>query len=1086
MSMKPVRFGGRARAARSVICLLAATGLATLAAAQDPAIHLEQSSGQSSLSLVGGPAFRATTATVLNPRVVPLPQGAAVALWEERDAAGLRQSFYALSTDGLKVFRAVETDNLVRLRYRSFDPLTSQPGIPEGLAAQPGSSLYLVQFVAPPLEPMRDAVRALGGTVHQFLTEHTHIVALPPGAAANVAALPFVRWVGPYHTAYKLDAGMIGEALAAARGADSGIPALYSIQVVERGPAPQQAVANAVRALGGVVRLESTRGVRMEATLTPAQLIQIASMDEVQFIDPSGPPGNDMNIVREIGGADAIEIALGSNGQGVRGEVLDSGLRVSHLAFQNPAPLIHTGNSFDSSHGTSVFGIVFGNGVVVPNGRGMLPGRDQGIFASYANLAPFNPAGVQRAVHTAELVNPGGPYRAVFQTNSWGTGLVTNYTTISAEMDDIVFDTGLFHTQSQSNTGNQFSRPQAWAKNVLSVGGVEHKDTIFRIDDEWTGASIGPASDQRIKPEVSHFFDKVLTPSDLTNTSYTPDFNGTSAATPIVAGHAGLIFQMWHEGVFPGFGGGSTVFADRPQFTTVKALLINSAYQYTFTSSADNLSRDKQGWGMPDLAPILAAPQKFFIVNETNPLTPLSSKSYAVAVQPDTPELKITMAYSDPMGNPSAQFARINDLTLRVVSPGGTAYFGNNGLKEGNWSTSGGVSNKRDTVENVFVQNPQAGTWTIEILGDQIIQDANPQTPGIDADFALVAWPVSLVQPVAISLPAGAPSLLTPGVPAVIDVEIQPGTQLPVPSTAKLHYRMSGTGAFTAVPMQHLGGSSYRATIPAPTCATPAQTPRYYFSCQGDGGGTTFDPLNAPTTTYAAQVGAMQILYQDNFEGDAGWIVQNTNVLAGPWERGVPEGIGQEGDPPTDFDGSGKCWTTGLAPLTDLDGGPTTLTSTIFNLAGKPEARLTYARWAFTNDPAASDNLKVMISNDNGATWNEIESVADLNPGWVLRTVRVADYTPPTASMRLRVSISDNPANSTTEGGLDAFKFTSLVCVNPCYADCNQAGGLTIADFGCFQSRFAAGDPYADCNASGTLTIADFGCFQSKFAAGCP
>ncbi len=27
---------------------------------------------------------------------------------------------------------------------------------------------------------------------------------------------------------------------------------------------------------------------------------------------------------------------------------------------------------------------------------------------------------------------------------------------------------------------------------------------------------------------------------------------------------------------------------------------------------------------------------------------------------------------------------------------------------------------------------------------------------------------------------------------------------------------------------------------------------------------------------------------------------------------------------------------------------------------------------------------------------------------------------------------------------------------------------------------------YADCNASGTLTIADFGCFQSKFAQGCP
>ncbi len=55
-----------------------------------------------------------------------------------------------------------------------------------------------------------------------------------------------------------------------------------------------------------------------------------------------------------------------------------------------------------------------------------------------------------------------------------------------------------------------------------------------------------------------------------------------------------------------------------------------------------------------------------------------------------------------------------------------------------------------------------------------------------------------------------------------------------------------------------------------------------------------------------------------------------------------------------------------------------------------------------------------------------------------------------------------------------------------CYADCNQSGSLTVADFTCFQTRFVAGDPYADCNQSGTLTVADFTCFQTKFVAGCP
>ncbi len=55
-----------------------------------------------------------------------------------------------------------------------------------------------------------------------------------------------------------------------------------------------------------------------------------------------------------------------------------------------------------------------------------------------------------------------------------------------------------------------------------------------------------------------------------------------------------------------------------------------------------------------------------------------------------------------------------------------------------------------------------------------------------------------------------------------------------------------------------------------------------------------------------------------------------------------------------------------------------------------------------------------------------------------------------------------------------------------CYPDCNADNLLTIADFGCFQTKFVAGDPYADCNGVGGLTIADFGCFQTGFVAGCP
>ena len=55
-----------------------------------------------------------------------------------------------------------------------------------------------------------------------------------------------------------------------------------------------------------------------------------------------------------------------------------------------------------------------------------------------------------------------------------------------------------------------------------------------------------------------------------------------------------------------------------------------------------------------------------------------------------------------------------------------------------------------------------------------------------------------------------------------------------------------------------------------------------------------------------------------------------------------------------------------------------------------------------------------------------------------------------------------------------------------CYPDCNGDQQLNLADFGCFTTRFALGEPYADCNGDGARNLADFACFTTKFALGCP
>ncbi len=73
-----------------------------------------------------------------------------------------------------------------------------------------------------------------------------------------------------------------------------------------------------------------------------------------------------------------------------------------------------------------------------------------------------------------------------------------------------------------------------------------------------------------------------------------------------------------------------------------------------------------------------------------------------------------------------------------------------------------------------------------------------------------------------------------------------------------------------------------------------------------------------------------------------------------------------------------------------------------------------------------------------------------------------------------------------TSTGCGAQLSAGAVLSVTCYADCNGDGLLNLADFGCFQTKFATGNMYADCNGDQLLNLADFGCFQTKFAIGCP
>ncbi|MFI4915810.1 MAG: GC-type dockerin domain-anchored protein [Phycisphaerales bacterium JB060] len=715
-----------------LVCGLALGLAATLTRADEShtastvAVSAHDDDAPPTLTFKGKP-FHQAMGPVLDLEQARVPGGEAVLIsWKEATADG-EVGYTAISLRGHRIDRVAPGQSTIRLRYAEFDPDTFTPAVPANLTAAADNDAYIVQFIGQPVAAADRALQAAGATVLRALHDHARIVRMDPDARAAVEAMGIVRWVGPYHPAYKLEEEVLQPLVLG--GSFASGSARYSIELLTDGNAAMERMVRAIEGLGARVDLTVPEVGRLEATLTPAQILAVAADSDVLFLDRWHAPETDMNIARVIGGANYIESVTGFSGQGVRAEVMDSGIRQNHQEFTHKPPLIHGSTGVDS-HGTSTYSINFARGASSV-ARGMVPDA-QGIFASYSFTG-------NRYSHTAQLVNPTLPYRAVYQSNSWGSGLTTTYTTASSEMDRIIFDMDILITQSQSNQGSQQSRPQAWSKNIVSVGGVVHRNTLSKGDDCWCGgASRGPASDGRIKPDLTHFYDLTRAATSSSTSAYT-EFGGTSGATPIVSGHFGVLYQMWSEGVFGNPTSGGDVFEERPRFTTAKALMIAGAVPYNFTGSSigNDKARVKQGWGMPDLRVLYDNREAMFIVNEEDVIGELETATYPLKVAAGTPALRTTLTWADRQGTTSSTVHRINNLDLRVTSPSGQTFWGNHGLNSGIWSVAGGSANTVDTVENVFIQNPEAGTWTVEVIAADLNTDGHRETTGRDADFAL-------------------------------------------------------------------------------------------------------------------------------------------------------------------------------------------------------------------------------------------------------------------------------------------------------------------------------------------------------------
>ena len=218
--------------------------------------------------------------------------------------------------------------------------------------------------------------------------------------------------------------------------------------------------------------------------------------------------------------------------------------------------------------------------------------------------------------------------------------------------------------------------------------------------------------------------------------------SGTSMATPVVTGLVTLMSEYLEK----------NGYSQSPAL--LKALLINGAR--TVSSEYDFFTQgliNFQGWGLVNLTNSLpaipfeeeAAAVQFLDQSVENALSTGEERTWELTLSEEAldDDLKITLVWTDPPGNPNAGVKLVNDLDLILTNINTTNHFlGNDIGVNTDYNLPASETSAPDiinNVENIFLAPPLSTNYTITVKGSRINVNAlRGHENGIVQDFALV------------------------------------------------------------------------------------------------------------------------------------------------------------------------------------------------------------------------------------------------------------------------------------------------------------------------------------------------------------
>jgi hypothetical protein len=608
-----------------------------------------------------------------------------------------------------------------------FDPLHAFPEIPAWGIAAP-SKYFIVQFGGPATP---DLLSRLNDhcSILRPLRDMAYVIEINEGMKSieGILGEKFVRWVGPYHPAFRVREGF------EERTGETGASVVFFKSNEKEWNARLQELVSLGAEITNVDH-DTNWWDAVTVKVPVATIYLIAGVEGLEFIEPTWSMELRLDTVRwTVQSHNASTMATPVWDQGIHGEGVivggaDTGIFYQHVAFRETAAdvgtigpshrkIVRYNDSVDDYddqgnnwHGTHTMGTIIGDKVDNPGVYDVNDG-----IAYNAKLAFYDvtyPNDQYDPPIISEVLMDAYKCGARSHSDSWGDDTPA-YTARAQRMDQFQWDYSEFLIFVAPGNGGTVLEP-ATAKNIVSVGNSyngESKDIV-------SGSPVGPTKEGVRNPTVVAPGLDIYSPrGGGQNRSYS-GLSGTSLSTPVAAGSTALIQQYFQDGFYPT---GTQVPADgfSPSGPLKKAVLVNGAMDLaggrygskTIPAGPNNY----QGWGKVNLNHSLyfdGDQRNMWIYDGYNDsvstgLSTGDKESYVLHVNSSEP-FEVSLVWNDYPG-----VGLIQDLDLTVMDPLGNEFKGN--VYQAGESATGGTADSSNPVESVLFTEPVEGYYVINI-----------------------------------------------------------------------------------------------------------------------------------------------------------------------------------------------------------------------------------------------------------------------------------------------------------------------------------------------------------------------------------